>query len=52
MGTCTTSNVHAILGTNFWVQRGPKHGYIKHRVNGPTQILLLPSHIKLPIVFG
>ncbi|ETW32602.1 hypothetical protein PFTANZ_06669 [Plasmodium falciparum Tanzania (2000708)] len=29
--TSTTSNVHAILGTNFWVQRGQKHGYIKHR---------------------
>ncbi|EWC87129.1 hypothetical protein PFNF54_04073, partial [Plasmodium falciparum NF54] len=27
--TFTTSNVHAILGTNFWVQRGPKYGYIK-----------------------
>ncbi|EWC78889.1 hypothetical protein C923_00431 [Plasmodium falciparum UGT5.1] len=23
MGTTTTSNVHAILGTNFWLQRGP-----------------------------
>ncbi|EUR49185.1 hypothetical protein PFBG_06136 [Plasmodium falciparum 7G8] len=34
MGTITTSNVHAILGTNFWVQREPKHGYIKHRING------------------
>ncbi|ETW26815.1 hypothetical protein PFFCH_05763 [Plasmodium falciparum FCH/4] len=30
--TFTTSNVHAILGTNFWVQRGPKHGYIKQYV--------------------
>ncbi|ETW30545.1 hypothetical protein PFFCH_02026 [Plasmodium falciparum FCH/4] len=29
IGTTTTSNVHAILGTNFWVQRGRKHGYIK-----------------------
>ncbi|EUR51472.1 hypothetical protein PFBG_06105 [Plasmodium falciparum 7G8] len=35
--TFTTSNVHAILGTNFWVQRGPKYGYIKHRVNGVPQ---------------
>ncbi|ETW46122.1 hypothetical protein PFMALIP_05807 [Plasmodium falciparum MaliPS096_E11] len=31
IGTTTTSNVHAILGTNFWVQRAPKCRYIKHR---------------------
>ncbi|EUR57321.1 hypothetical protein PFBG_05968, partial [Plasmodium falciparum 7G8] len=32
MGTTTTSNMHAILGTNFWVQRVPKCGYIKQYV--------------------
>ncbi|EWC76143.1 hypothetical protein C923_03185 [Plasmodium falciparum UGT5.1] len=42
MGRSTTSNVHAILGTNFWVQREPKHGYIKHRWNHVTPLVISP----------
>ncbi|ETW52054.1 hypothetical protein PFUGPA_05935 [Plasmodium falciparum Palo Alto/Uganda] len=45
MGRSTTSNVHAILGTNFWVQRGPKHGYIKHRATfWPSGVHLYPKY--------